>query len=299
VNKVIETLEIKSLKFRRVLDEKVFQNHKYNGHVPVSAMFAFLGILYAVLYRYSYCIMANEHSSNFGNVKYKGEMINHQWSKSSEFEDMFCDYVKNFITPDVRYFSLLRPFYEIRIAELFSKYKQYFPYFSSCNKNFIIAEAKKSELWCGRCPKCVFVFTLLSAFLSKDELLGIFKKNLYQDASLLPLFKDIFGLGKLKPFDCVGTFEESKAAFALGAKKFKNDFIIKTLLTKIKNKKDIINGLFKTYQADNIPSQFRFSGMKNILILGAGIQGLMAVAVARKMGAAKIFINSYCAQFVS
>ncbi|MFA6304147.1 MAG: zinc-binding dehydrogenase [Patescibacteria group bacterium] len=30
---------------------------------------------------------------------------------------------------------------------------------------------------------------------------------------------------------------------------------------------------------------------KNILILGAGIQGLMAVAVARKMGAAKIFIN--------
>ncbi|MDP2736760.1 MAG: zinc-binding dehydrogenase [bacterium] len=30
---------------------------------------------------------------------------------------------------------------------------------------------------------------------------------------------------------------------------------------------------------------------KNILILGAGIQGLMAVAVAKKMGAAKIFIN--------
>jgi len=273
VNKVIETLEIKSLKFRRVLDEKVFQNYKYNGHVPVSAMFAFLGILYAVLYRYSYCIMANEHSSNFGNIKYKGEMINHQWSKSSEFENMFCDYVKNFITPDVRYFSLLRPFYEIRIAELFSKYKQYFPYFSSCNKNFIIAENKKSELWCGQCPKCVFVFTLLSAFLSKDELLGIFKKNLYQDKNLLPLFKDIFGLGKLKPFDCVGTFEESKAAFMLGAKKFKNDFITKTLLSKVKIKKDTISGLFKTHQANNIPSQFRFSGMKNILILGYGKEG--------------------------
>src|SRR3989339_65975 len=273
VNKVIETLEIKSLKFRRVLDEKVFQNYKYNGHVPVSAMFAFLGILYAVLYRCSYCIMANEHSSNFGNIKYKGEMINHQWSKSSEFEDMFCDYVKSFITPDVRYFSLLRPFYEIRIAELFSKYKQYFPYFSSCNKNFRIAADKKSGLWCGQCPKCVFVFTLLSAFLSKDELLGIFKKNLYQDASLLPLFKDIFGLGKLKPFDCVGTFEESRAAFTLGAKKFKNDFITKTFLSKVKIKKDIINRLFKTHQANNIPSQFRFLGMKNILILGYGEEG--------------------------
>ena len=273
VNKTIEILGVKSLKFRRVLDEKVFQNHKYNGHVPVSAMFAFLGILYAVLYRCSYCIMANEHSSNFGNVKHKGLVINHQWSKSSEFESMFCDYVNNFITPDVRYFSLLRPFYEIRIAELFSKYKQYFSFFSSCNKNFRIAEDKKSELWCGQCPKCVFVFTLLSVFLSKDELLGIFKKNLYQDANLLPLFKDILGFGKLKPFDCVGTFEESKAAFALGAKKFKNDFIIKTLLPKVKIKKNIISGLFKTHQANNIPSQFRFLGMKNILILGYGREG--------------------------
>src|SRR3989339_893412 len=275
VDKVIEVSGLESLKIKRFMDWKVLDKNAgyFQGHIPISAIYAFLSVLCCVVYKRTYFAMSNEHSSNFGNTKYKGEIINHQWSKSIEFENLFQNYVKNFITPDVYYFSLLRPFYEIRIAELFSKRKKYFPYFSSCNKNFRIAADKKSGLWCGQCPKCVFVFTLLSAFLSKDELLGIFKKNLYQDASLLPLFKDIFGLGKLKPFDCVGTFEESRAAFTLGAKKFKNDFITKTFLSKVKIKKDIINRLFKTHQANNIPSQFRFLGMKNILILGYGEEG--------------------------
>jgi hypothetical protein len=122
VNKTMDLLGVKSLKFRRILDPKILDTHKYDGHVPVSAMFAFLGVLYAVLYKHSYCVMANEYSSNFGNTKYKGDDINHQWSKSSEFEILFSDYVKEFITPDVKYFSLLRPFYEIRIAEMFSRH---------------------------------------------------------------------------------------------------------------------------------------------------------------------------------
>jgi UDP-N-acetylmuramoylalanine--D-glutamate ligase len=273
VNRTIEILGLKSLKFRRILDQKTFDKHKYDGHVPVSAMFAFFGILYAVLYKYSYCVMANEHSSNFGNLKYKGESINHQWSKSSEFENMFREYTDNFLTRDIRYFSLLRPFYEIRIAGLFSKYKKYFPYFSSCNKNFKINGGEGSELWCGQCPKCAFVFTLLSAFLTRDELLNIFKKNLYQDQTLAPLFRDIFGLGRIKPFDCVGTFEESKAAFLMGSPKFEDDFIVRHFLKKVKIKKEEFYNLFKTSVSPNIPSQFRFLGMENVLILGCGKEG--------------------------
>ena len=273
VNKIIKIAGVNSIKTRRILDEKIFQEHKYNGHVPVSAMYAFLGILYAVLYKYSYCIMANEYSSNFGNTKYKGEIINHQWSKSSEFENLFQDYVKNFITPDVHYFSLLRPFYEIRIVELFSKYKKYFPYFSSCNKNFIINQKERGSLWCGQCPKCVFVFTLLSAFLSKKELVDIFKKNLYQEEKLIPLFRDILGFGKIKPFDCVGTFEEAKSALYQASKKFKDDLIIKTFLSKIKKPELLVKEVFRTNFSQNIPAQFRFSGMKNVLILGYGKEG--------------------------
>ncbi|MCX6722888.1 MAG: hypothetical protein NT094_02345 [Candidatus Staskawiczbacteria bacterium] len=199
------------LKIQRMLDPQVFWKHKYDGHIPISAVYAFLGIFCAVLYKYSYFVVANEYSSNFGNIKYKGKTINHQWSKSSEFENLISKYINDFISPDVKYFSLLRPFYEIRIAQQFSEYKKYFPYFSSCNKNFKLIKEQKQGLWCGQCPKCVFAFTLLSPFISKEELLDIFKKNLFEDEGLLSLFKDILGLGKIKPFDCVGTFEESKA----------------------------------------------------------------------------------------
>ncbi|MBI3631758.1 MAG: UDP-N-acetylmuramoyl-L-alanine--D-glutamate ligase [Candidatus Staskawiczbacteria bacterium] len=273
VNAIINITGTKSVKIRRILDEKLFDYNKYAGHVPVSAIYAFLNILCAVLYEYSYCIVANEYSSNFGNTKHKGEVINHQWSKSSEFENLFVNYVKNFITPDVHYFSLLRPFYEIRIVELFSKYKKYFSYFSSCNKNFIINKNGNEVLWCGECPKCVFVFILLSAFLSKKELVNIFNKNLYEEKKLMPLFKDVLGFGKIKPFDCVGTFQEARVALYLASPKFKNNLIIKTFLSKIKEPKSLIKEVFGANLAPNIPSQFRFSGIKNVLILGYGKEG--------------------------
>ncbi|MCX6723541.1 MAG: hypothetical protein NT094_05810, partial [Candidatus Staskawiczbacteria bacterium] len=280
VDNVAKEFGGKFIKIQRFLDWQVSQKHKYDGHIPISTIYAFLVIFYAVLYKYSYFVVANEYSSNFGNTKYKGKLINHQWSKSSEFETLFSNYLNNFISKDVKYFSLVRPFYEIRIAELFSRYKKYFPLFSSCNKNFKLikepfnsAQGGEKGLWCGECPKCVFVFNLLSAFLSKEELLNIFKKNLYQDENLLPLFKDILGLGKMKPFDCVGTFEESKASFILGAAKFKNDFIVKILSSKIRMKKEALKDLFKTQKSPNIPTQFKFSGMKNILILGYGKEG--------------------------
>lgn len=275
VDNVIGKMGIKSLKIQRFLDKKIFKEHKesYNGHIPISAIFAFLGLLSAVLYDYSYVIVANEHSSNFGNIRFRGEIINHQWSKSLEFETYFQNYIKDFICPDIVYFSLLRPFYEIRIVELFAKYKKYFPYFSSCNRSYKIYKKREKTLWCGQCPKCLFSFTLLSAFLSKKEILKIFKANLYENQDLLPAFKDILGLGKLKPFDCVGTFEETKAALYLAKNKFKNDFIIKTLLPKIKNPEEIIRKVFKTNHVSTVPTQFCFSGIKDILILGYGKEG--------------------------
>ena len=277
VDEILKLTGVESFKVQRFLDWQVFQEHKYNGHIPISAIYAFLAIFYAVLYRYSYFVISNEYSSNFGNIKYKGEAINHQWSKSSEFENLFSDYVKNFISPDVRYFSLLRPFYEIRIAEMFSKHKKYFPYFSSCNRNFKVNRDEGGGLWCGKCAKCAFVFTLLSAFLSKKELISIFKKNLYQDENLLPLFADILGFGKMKPFDCVGTFEETRVAFYLANKKFKNDLAIKTFSSKINSlagePQKIIKEVFKTNPSPNIPERFKFLGMKNVLILGYGKEG--------------------------
>lgn len=241
-DKIIEIVGSKNIPVRRILDPKIFEKHPYQGHIPVSAIYAFLGTLLSALYGYSYIIVGNEFSSNFGNTKYKGELINHQWSKSFEFESLFNSYLKENVTEDIKYFSLLRSFYEIRIVKIFSKMKQYFPYFSSCNSNFKINREETGKLWCGHCPKCAFVFTLMSAYLGKKELIEIFGNNLYKDENLLPLFKNILGFGKMKPFDCVGTFQEAQSALYMASKKFKNDFIVNYFIRKIKLTKDV----FKT-----------------------------------------------------
>jgi len=61
-------------------------------------------------------------------------VINHQYSKSSEFEKKFRDYLTN-LTPSVSYFSLLRPLYELQIAKILAKLPQYHQVFKSCNVN--------------------------------------------------------------------------------------------------------------------------------------------------------------------
>src|SRR3989344_778705 len=257
IENIINISGLKSLKIQRQLDPQVFEAHPYNGHIPISAIYAFLGIFASALHGYDYFIVSNEHSSNFGNTTYKGLDINHQWAKSFEFEKLFQEFVKNFLTPGIIYFSLLRPCYEIRIVKMFARLKKYFPYFSSCNRNFVMQGKTHGGLWCGQCPKCVFAFTLLSAFVTKKELLGIFGKNLYEDQSLLPLFKDILGLGTIKPFDCVGTFEEARTALAIARKKFSSDFIVRQLGKQAKYHPEV----FKTNKEAAIPEQFRFLGI--------------------------------------
>ena len=278
VNDVIEIIGAPALKIQRFLDWQVHQPHQYNGHIPISAIYAFLGIFACVLYKYDYIIVSNEHSSNFGNIEYRGLGVNHQWSKSFEFETLFSNYVKDVISPEVKYFSLLRSFYEIRIVEMFSKMKHYFPLFSSCNKNFTAKGNENGKLWCGQCAKCVFAFTLLSAFLSKKELADIFGKNLYEDESLLPLFKDILGLGTMKPFDCVGTFQEAQTALFLAKEKFTGDFIVRQIGGKAKYHKE----MFRVAKQNNIPGQFTFLGAKNAYILGYGKEGKITKQYLRK-----------------
>lgn len=272
---VIKLLDIDELKIKRFLDPKIFGKFEdsYNGHIPISAVIAFLGELVAVLYGYSYIAIANEYSSNFGNIIYKGRAINHQWSKSGEFEESFQNYTRDFITPSVVYFSALRPFYEIRIVKMFSEYRKYFQHFSSCNMSFRVNEVRPKTLWCGQCPKCAFMYSMLSAFLTKKQLYKIFKKNLFEDETLLQTYADLLGQGTLKPFDCVGTFEESQAAFTLTHKSFRNDYIVKELRPKITNPKEVIKKVFRANPAPAVPTRFRFLGAKNVLIVGYGREG--------------------------
>lgn len=255
-----------SIVIKRQIDQQIFDLNKrqdvYNGHVPATAIWNFIGLLTAIIYDYKYIIGSNEHSANYGNVTYLGEEINHQWSKSFEFETMFQDYVKKFITPSIMYFSLLRPFSEIKIVEMFSKYPQYFPYFSSCNKNFAIINPQTKTRWCCACPKCLFVFITLAAFLPKEEVIKIFGKNLLADNSLLELLQELLGVKNIKPFECVGTPQEVQYALLKISKlgEYKEDALLqyaeKEILPKL-NEEILKNIVLIKDQQQAIPSEFK------------------------------------------
>jgi len=210
---------------KRKIDPKLLELNQrgfLNGHTPFSAYLAFLSVLMGVLFDYKHIALSNEKSSNEGNVKYLGKTINHQWSKSFEFEQKFRDYSKKYLAQNVEYFSFLRPLYEIQIAKLFSKYPKYFNAFLSCNEAYktVSGTKKPTEKWCGKCPKCLFVFTILYLFANKNKLIKIFDKNLFKDRSLLPIMQELVGERAFKPFECVGTKKESLAAFYLALSSF-------------------------------------------------------------------------------
>lgn len=189
----------------RILDQRMLDLNKegyLNGHTPFSSIVAFYSYLIAYLTKRQYIVLSNESSANEPTVL--NTKINHQYSKSIEFEKDFNDYIKRQFNLDIHYFSLLRPLKEIQIAYLFSKYKKYHYVFKSCN----VGSKSIPWKWCGSCPKCLFVFIILSPFLDLDYLTDVFGKNLLADEKLLDIFLELLGKKDTKPFECIGTIEE-------------------------------------------------------------------------------------------
>lgn len=156
-------------------------------------------------------------------------MVNHQYSKSSEFERKFKNYCQKYLVKNLNYFSYLRKYTELEISKMFVKYPKYFSVFSSCN-----AGQKIEKKWCNNCPKCLFVYLTLYPYLEKKELLRIFGKNLFQDKKLLPIMKSLVGRGSHKPFECVGTYKESRGVLKLSLEKARKFDKIPYLLKMIR-----------------------------------------------------------------
>ena len=175
-----------------------------NGHTPFSAIVAFLSMYCAYLLGGRDIILSNEASANESTVP--GTDVNHQYSKSYAFEQDFADYVRAAFALPIRYFSLLRPFNEMQIACRFAALPQYHSVFRSCNAG------SKKNVWCCACAKCLFVAVILSPFLEPDALRAIFGEDLTDKESLLPAMRELCGLSAEKPFECIGTVEEVRAA---------------------------------------------------------------------------------------
>ncbi|MGD9890269.1 MAG: hypothetical protein AB7N70_37345 [Dehalococcoidia bacterium] len=180
-----------------------------NGHEPFSAYLAFLSLTTAVVTGHGRVALSNEQSANEGTASWNGTAVNHQYSKSFEFERMFREYTSDYLATSCDYFSLLRPLYELQIAEAFARHSEYLSVVKSCNVE------QRYDRWCRRCPKCLFVFTILYPFIDADVLSDMFGGDLFQDTGFLPLALQLTGREATKPFECVGTVEEAIVAFAL------------------------------------------------------------------------------------
>jgi UDP-N-acetyl-alpha-D-muramoyl-L-alanyl-L-glutamate epimerase len=182
-----------------------------NGHTPFSALLAFITVLSAIMSGKKFIALSNESSANESTVE--GTTINHQYSKTVEFERYFRDYIRTYISPDVVYFSFLRPLNELQIAGLFADYPKYFSVFKSCNAG------SKTDTWCGKCPKCLFTYIILSPFIEHETLKKIFGRNLLEDETLLPILLELTGMTEVKPFDCIGTIDEVNVALCASIRK--------------------------------------------------------------------------------
>ncbi|MEC4984279.1 MAG: hypothetical protein SAJ37_19015 [Oscillatoria sp. PMC 1068.18] len=205
------------LTVKRTIDSKLIELNKagyLNGHTPFSAYLAFLGTFVADLYGYQNVIASNENSADEQNTIFHDLKINHQYSKSFRFEQRFREYCDRYLTSTVSYFSFLRPLLDLQIAGLFAEFPQHHSSFRSCNVN------QRKDSWCQQCPKCAFVYLSLFNFLPYEQMLHIFGEDLYQKPEIQGSLKGVAGIGEHKPFECVGTVEESQIALALSGKKY-------------------------------------------------------------------------------
>ncbi len=198
---------------RRTLDPALLELNRsgyLNGHTPFSALLGFTVILAATLHGAARIVLSNESSASESTVL--GSTVNHQYSKSWRFEQAFDDYVRRHLTSSVDYFSLLRPWNELRIAQRIAADPAALAVFRSCNVG------SKQDRWCGACAKCLFVDILLAPFVPVATRQQIFGGPVPLDRpELRPLFDQLVGAVPVKPFECVGTVEEVRAALTLAA----------------------------------------------------------------------------------
>jgi len=239
IDHMTSVMNLHCITVKRKLPRKLFEMNEQgamNGHIPITAFLSCLSVFIAEMFNFDEIAMSNESSANEGNVEYLGKMINHQWSKSEEFETAFANYIHTSINPHLKYSSLLRNMTELEIAGEFAKHPQYFDCTTSCNTNWKISGDPCGERWCGTCPKCTFVFALMAAHMKKDAVVSMFGKNIFENPDTIPLYKQLLGKEGFKPFECVGTPQETMQAFEMIKKRgeFDNTPVI-TALQKYKN----------------------------------------------------------------
>ena len=188
--------------------------------------------------------------------------INHQYSKSLEFERDFSQFITDNALSHFHYFSLLRPLSESGIAALFAREPKYFPTFKSCNRNFHISEGMRKYGWCCDCPKCRFVFLALAPFIDKKTIIHIFGSDMLNDPRQEDGYRELLGLKGHKPFECVGEIGECR--MLLKSLSLKHEWQDSILVTKLApeinddalSPSELLTKSLTKYTNHNLPPEF-------------------------------------------
>jgi len=225
---VLDSLQYPVECAKRTIDrgalKKAASDGALNGHVPVTYIVLSFAIVQMVLENKNTVLAAIGVEGEEPHAYVDEMAVNHQWSKTWTAEQLFAAYVQQHISPDIMVGSPLRPFAELKIAELFSyhSWNRFGALFSSCNSANYQQGADNSTLqWCGICPKCANSYLLFAPFVSAEKLKGLFSgKDLFAQASLQDIFKGLLGIDNvMKPFECIGEIDELRLAYHMAQRK--------------------------------------------------------------------------------
>lgn len=222
LQKLVEAIGLPHFYVHRTLDPSIQKHNDQgarNGHIPISAVIAMCGTVVAILSGKSDVVTSNEYSANEPTLTYRGTPINHQYSKSQDFEELYQDLLRRQFAGPLNFYSFLRPMSELFIVEKFiaeGLFDKYAGSFSSCNRAF--RQNSNALSWCGECPKCAFSYLAFSAFIDNDKLRQLFDRDLLSDERLHKTYEQLLGIHGDKPLECVGEVKESQSALQLAQK---------------------------------------------------------------------------------
>ncbi|EDX72506.1 hypothetical protein MC7420_3578 [Coleofasciculus chthonoplastes PCC 7420] len=173
--------------------------------VPETPVSIFEALPLMLNHGYNDLALAHEKSANTGNLFWDklGKEVNHQWGKGYEAEKELNQFIQANLLSNFTYFSILQPIYDFRIFKNLTKYPEVLPKIHSCNIQ---------KPWCKKCPKCAYVWLGLMAAFEPASVDAVFGSNLFDDDDLLPIFREMVGLGEHTPFECIGEIDESRLA---------------------------------------------------------------------------------------
>jgi hypothetical protein len=162
----------------------------------------------ALQHNYTQVALGISRSTDEHNLVWEetGEEINYLWGMSTTAETLLHDYIEEELVANLSFFHVLRPVYDLVVFNLLPENIKAVPSTHSC---------AQEKPWCCRCPKCLYVWMHLVAYLEDGVVDRMFDRNLFDLPENRTFLRKMLGLEGFKPADCVGTVNEARVAYML------------------------------------------------------------------------------------